>query len=495
MERASTASAMRQAATAHEDSQPSESVAPKPGSAWLPLVLLGLAPLAFLRIALRPIADPDAFWHIRAGEYVWQTWSFAGPDPWSQFSEHPWILHEWLPEVAMAAAARAGGLPAVAWLNWLVILVLFVVTYAVCRRGADRMPAAIATTAALFGASASFTPRPQMWSFVFLACVLGAWLRTLEDGRPRYWIIPLQWIWACSHGLWFVGIGVGVVVVLGMVVDGRTRGPRHVAGLAMVPLLSLVASGLTPVGPTLLLAPLMVGDTTHLVSEWSPASLTQPGFALTMACAGFVVFTWARRRGPVPWTHLLLWAVAVCCALMYARTVALGAIILAPLVAMALQSFHPDTREISSRSEKLTILATFVVGLLIAALALPGLASRPAMPDGLDPQLSALPTGTVVYDEYSLGGWLRWRHPHLALVVDPRTEVYSTGYLDSYVDSLGAAPGWDATVERSGATYALLPASLALTDALRRASWTEVGRDRDVVLLHRDVPAAGQNPQ
>lgn len=485
MERASTIAELTAVAAGDEAAQPQDSRSPRSASAWLPLVFLALAPLAFLRTALRPIADPDTFWHIRAGEYVWQSRTFAGQDPWSEFSEHPWVLHEWLPELAMAGAHRVGGLPAVAWLNWLAILALFVVTYIVCRRHADRMPAAIATTAGLLGASASFSPRPQMWSFVLLALVLGAWLKTREDGRPRYWLILVQWLWACSHGLWFVGIAVGLLVVLGMVLEGRTQGRRDIARLTIVPVLSLLASGLTPVGPRLLLAPFSVGGTTHLVSEWNPASLTQPAFALTILCAGFVAFVWSRRPLRAPWTHLLLWAAAVCFALMYARTVALGAIILAPLVAIGLQSLHPGTREVPERREKLTLLSSSVAGLLIGALALPGIASRPAMPDGLDRQLTALPSGTVIYGEYSLGGWLRWRHPKLSPVIDPRTEIYSIGYLESYVDSLAVAPGWDITVQQSGATYALLPEALPLTDALRRASWTELARDRGVVLLQR----------
>src|SRR5689334_14424059 len=65
---------------------------------WLPLVLLALVPFVLLRLGLHPVGDPDTFWHLRAGDHLWGTWQFSGPDPFSRFSTRTWVLHEWLPE-------------------------------------------------------------------------------------------------------------------------------------------------------------------------------------------------------------------------------------------------------------------------------------------------------------------------------------------------------------------------------------------------------------
>jgi hypothetical protein len=450
----------------------------------LPLVFLGLLPLLFLRNGLRPIGDPDTFWHIKAGGYLWETGNFSGDDPWSAHSTHPWVLHEWLPELAMAGAAKVAGLPGVAWLNCLAIAALFTTVYLICRSRATIMPAVIAAAVAVFGASASLTPRPQLVSFILLAVVTGAWLKTAVDGRPRWWLIPLQWVWACSHGMWFAGVLVGLVVVSGLLLDSRVT-PREAARLLAVPLLGAAVAALTPAGPGVLIAPLKVSGMTAYVSEWNPPSLLSPNVAVTMCAAAAVAVLWLRRGQRTPWSHVAVLAMAVGWTLLYARTVALGAVMLAPLLAMALQSLHPDEDEPSTASERATLGASVAASLLVALVALPHLAAKPAeVPNGLDAQLRALPQGTVIFDEYSLGGWLLWRHPQLVPVIDPRTEIYDPAYVRAHVLALGAMPGWEDTVTKSAAAYALLPEQSPLAYALERGpDWAALARDSGFVLL------------
>ena len=109
------------------------------------------------------------------------------------------------------------------------------------------------------------------------------------------------------------------------------------------------------------------------------------------------------------------------------------------------------------------------------------------MPNGLDPALDRLPAGTVVFNEYSLGGWMLWRHPDLAPVIDPRIEVYDTPYVEEYARALTASPGWQETVAASGARHAVLPRQAPLTAALEATGqWRVAASDGDDLLLVRD---------
>ena len=78
----------------------------------------------------------------------------------------------------------------------------------------------------------------------------------------------MTWLWASIHGLWSVGIAVGLVILIGLLLDRRlTRAtaPRLLAVL----ILSFAAAGITPVGPRLLLSPLAVGkNASAFVGEW-----------------------------------------------------------------------------------------------------------------------------------------------------------------------------------------------------------------------------------
>ncbi|KQU69467.1 hypothetical protein [Phycicoccus sp. Root101] len=452
---------------------------------WLPLVLLALVPFVLLRLGLHPVGDPDTFWHLRAGDHLWGTWQFSGPDPFSRFSTRTWVLHEWLPELALAAAAAVGGLPGVAWLACALIALLFVTVYAVCRTWVPVLPAAILATAAVFGSAASLTPRSQLATFLLLPVVVWAWLRTAQDLRARWWLVPLSWVWACSHGLWVAGLATGAAVTAGLLLDRRVS-VRGAARLVAVVVLSFAAGAVTPVGPELLLAPFRVGESTSLISEWNPPSLTSPPVAVTLALVAAVVVLWARRTRPVPWTHVLLFATAVGWTLLYSRTVALGALTAAPLLATLWPVLREDVQP-SRRAELVSLGAAVVASLTLAGLVLPSVAAQPLQPHGLDQQLDRLPRGTVVYDEYSVGGWLLWRHPQLAPVIDPRVEVFDLAYVQRHVATLAAGPGWDTAVADSGATYALVPDAAPLSAALLRSGeWTALGTDAGYVLLARN---------
>ena len=47
--------------------------------------------------------------------------------------------------------------------------------------------------------------RPQVISYLLVAVTVGAWLRTRDDGRLRWWLVPLAWVWAMLHGMWPIG--------------------------------------------------------------------------------------------------------------------------------------------------------------------------------------------------------------------------------------------------------------------------------------------------
>ena len=84
-----------------------------------------------------------------------------------------------------------------------------VVQHALLRRPPVGRPAALAAAhlPALLAASKGLSMRPQMISFLLVAVTAAAWLRTREDGRLRWWLVPMTWLWAMSHGMWSLGIG------------------------------------------------------------------------------------------------------------------------------------------------------------------------------------------------------------------------------------------------------------------------------------------------
>lgn len=451
------------------------------------MAALAVLVATFARAAAEPISDPDAWWHLRVGHQFWSgQWSLWNTGPLSSFATEEWTPRDWIPQMVASAFEDRFGLPGVAWLYGAALVVFLSCGYYVCRRVADPVPAVTALTLAAVGASGSLSQRPQIVSFIFMMIAVSAWVASARDLKPRWWLIPLTWIWAASHGMWYCVVALGLATVIGILLDRRANS-RQLLNLLAVPLLSLAAAAVTPVGPRLLLT---LFDTTSMwqfVSEWQPPSFRDLTPAVTMFMIFVVVVTWARRGTAAPWSHIALLAVATGWTLLSARTVALGAVVMAPLVASAIHSWQ-SRRNPSSirRSETVVLLAVAVACLAALAFAVPSTSQIPGgVPNGFNNELDALPVGTPVLNEYTLGGWLHWRHPSLEAVVDGFTDGYTPEAVSDYADAMAAKPGWDEYVQQTRTEVAVLSSDAPLTDALIRLGWTEAASEAGFVLLER----------
>jgi hypothetical protein len=380
------------------------------------------------------------------------------------------------------------GLPGVAWLLPLGGAVIGLTLWRATRAHASLLASAAVTSVAFVAMSQSLSLRPHLLTFAFAVAFTAAWLRSAADGRPRWWLIPITWVWACTHGMWFFGVVIGVVALLGIALD-RAVPRRQWLRLTLVPLGSLAAAALTPTGPSLLLSPFAVNETTQFIQEWMPPSIRQPGFLAFLVLAGTVVLVWARSRHRARWTEILLVGLAIGLALLYSRTVAVGAAVIAPVAAATIQVLLPRDREPVTRREIGLTTGLTALGLLVAALVLPTRAAVPTWgANDLDVPLAALPRDTVVCNDYGVGGWLIWRHPNVRPTIDGRVEIYATGHVKEHIEFERATPGWQAYLGKTGCTYALLGKGQPVVEALtEQARWTVVQRGSEYVLLRKPL--------
>jgi hypothetical protein len=452
---------------------------------WFPFFLFAIVVGGLAYWASGPIGDPDTWWHLRLGDEFRGDWSLAAPGALSPFATRPWFATQWTLEVLASNMEDAFGLAGVSWLAGVGVVLFGVATYVSCRQRSAIAAASLAASMCLVGASLSFGPRPQLASFFFAAIVTTVWLRTMDDLRPRWWLVPLSWLWACTHGMWFVGVVIGVLVTVGLVLDGRLSRSTALR-LSLVPLASVIAAAATPVGPKLVLAPLATSKMAEFVTEWQPPDLTEFVPAVAILALALVVGTWAR--GPrQSWSDVLLLGLAFGWVLLSYRTIAMGVTIAAPLVAGAIQSWLPEERLRVPRWERpagIAAVTAILVGLTIAA------PSREGSPleelAQINAALSGLPPGTVVYNEYTLGGWLEWRHRNVSPTVDGMTDAYEVDHIAAYVDTKRLEPGWREFVAGAKAEYALLERDARLAAALAETGeWRVVVQESDYVLLRR----------
>jgi hypothetical protein len=452
---------------------------------WLAAATATIVVAVCVMLGVRPVSDPSPWLHLKVGAFLLDGGRFGLPDPWAPFATRAYLPTEWLPAIAGQETYQVFGLPAIAWLRCAGILALLSALMWSTRRSADTATCALVCMAAIAGAYEGLTERPELVGFVLLAIAVGAWWRTALDLRPRWWLVPMTWLWACCHGLWIVGIAVGLVAITGLALDRRLTRPVATRLLA-VPALSVAAAGLTPLGPRLLLSPLTVGrNANEFVQEWQSTSAHNPYAIVTLAMLGMVILSWVRRGRQPPWWQIGFLLTAVVATLAATRTIPVGAVIAAPLLAQEIQLYRGRRVDGPTRASRSAWAALIVVA-LVAATALSGArAQNPVgVPQRLARQLSAIPSGTVVLADGNISGWLFWADPGVRPVLDPRIEIYPPAHLRAFVSAMAAGPGWEQFVHRTGARYALVLTASPIATALKeRAGWPQIGEDAGYVLL------------
>lgn len=425
-----------------------------------------------------PLSNDDTWFHLRVGRGLLDGWSLGHPGRLSAFGDAPWVPTQWGSDITMAQVERWFGLPGVAWLFGALYVVLVLTVYLTCRGVAEPVPAAFATLAGVIAAQSAVSARPQGVTLVLLAVVVGAWLRAERTGRAPYVLVPLTWIWASAHGLWSAGVAFSGVCAVGLVADLASRRAldRSTAlRLLSVPVLSLAAALVTPLGPRVLTGQVAVGHRSSSIVEWGATSFREPHAVVLAAMVAVTVMCWARAGG-VPWMRLLLLLAACGAAASVSRLVACAAVVLAPLLAGALsdrvraerKAVPRRTQRGAGRTELLVLGVASALLLTWLAVQVPRSADRAGgVPSAFGSRLRQLPPGSAVAVDSGVGSWVEWRYPGLDPFIDGMLDAYPVGYIERWQDFVRVAPGWQGFLRGSQARVAVLVAGSPLSDAMQ----------------------------
>ena len=140
---------------------------------FLPLAAL----LLFVAgLSLRPMAESDLFFHLKAGQEILARHGLPGRNLYSFTApDYPDLDTSWLAEVGAAVVYGRGGFPAVVIAKTLVLLIAFAGAYRLCRRrGAGAVASALALAAAAFVGRDRFVERPHIFSLAGVVATLSA---------------------------------------------------------------------------------------------------------------------------------------------------------------------------------------------------------------------------------------------------------------------------------------------------------------------------------
>lgn len=447
----------------------------------LPIAVIAVLLGALVRSQSRPPLAADGYFHLRMGHELLGGWSIRDPGHLGPFDNADWLPTQWLAQIGLAAVEDRAGLAGVMWAAGVLVLALALAVFVSCRITTAPLPAAFATILACSAASPGLSARPQVFSYLFVLLVTSGWLATARDGKSRWWLIAVAWVWAPLHGMWPLSIVIGIAVIAGLALE-RQLPARQLGRLTVIPLLSAGVVIATPLGPHIYSSVVAVGSRAEYFAEWGPTDFTEP-YAIALLVMFAVVLLVAIKRRSLSWPELMIVGLAAAMSVSSARMTTLAAMMLAPLLADAFQEFVPHAPRIRRR-EAIALTAVFAVCAAVLVPVVNVRSDEPVAPQWLDERLDAMPEGTRVLNDWDSGAYFLWRHPQLSLVMHGYGDVFTEAELRRNTDILRLRPHWEDRVAELDVDLALVDPDTSLGHALTNdPGWTVVEADDDFALL------------
>jgi hypothetical protein len=291
-------------------------------------------------------AQGDTFWHLRAGQEIWQTLHVPLDEHYSYTAAGGyWPNHEWLWQAFAYGLYRLGGMRLLVFGSAALIIGACAILYRLCVGSAASRVLLFALSLPL--ATRAWALRPQLASTLALAILL--WLLVHERHR---WLPLLFVVWANAHGAVAMGIAI-LAVVAGVAVLRARRGDaqdrRRARTLVVLTPLCALATLLTPLGFGLwrYVGTSMALSHENGIREWQPTWPNGPFgiifWALALAFLGLLV--WRRHQlRQLSWGDLVLLTASLVMLVLAARAIRNTCVFLLIAIPAASRLLGPDFR-------------------------------------------------------------------------------------------------------------------------------------------------------
>jgi len=463
----------------------------------LPLAAAVAGYAVVLLLAAQVLNDGDTYWHLAAGEWMLRHAAVPTVDPFSfTFAGRPWVAHEWLSELLMALAFRAGG--------WNGLMVLFGAALALALgllayhldRWVERLPAVLMLVLGAACIGPTLLARPHILALPALeAWAAGLLLARSRRQAPSPLLLPVMLLWANLHGSFIIGLALTVPLALEALVEAGTAWQDVARRWGLFIAAAVVMALATPHGVRGLLFPIQLMRLQHLaqINEWQPVNFQ--GFEpieAALAALLYVGFTRGLRLAPL---RILLLIGLLHVAFQHSRQQMVAGVVGALALA---EPFAAGRLRVAAaagggwrlpRPAWLAAAAVLVLALTGFRAAVPVVRVNDRMSpiaalDHVPPALAAMP----VFNDYGFGGYLIFHG--VRPFIDGRADLYGDDFLSSYGRATGADPApFQALADQYGLRWTIFTpdsATVAMLDHL--PGWKRLYADGTAVVHVRDAP-------
>jgi hypothetical protein len=433
--------------------------------------------------------DPDTYWHIAAGSWMLDHREVLHRDVFSYtYAGKPWASHEWLAEIIMALAWRAGG--------WTGVQLLFAASMGLAgwllARGVGRWLGPVGQAVALLLAFLVIGPTVLARPHLLMLPILVAWTREMlaareENRGPHWWVAGLMLIWANLHGSFVFGFVLAAGFGLEALSYSEGARLKVIREWGLFGVLCVLAALATPHGVSGLISPfaIMTMGTLNQIIEWKPANFSE--FGVFEAGILVTLLVCMAKGVRVPLIRLILLLFIFHMALQHQRHQLVVAVIVPLLLA------EPIGRAFghAPRRQAMTLSSRVAIALLILGLA----AYRAAVPvsrgdDSISPvsALAHVPPALAakpVFNAYNFGGYLISKG--VKPFIDGRADMYGDAFVKRYAAINNGDPAAvDKALKQYGIAWVITQPREGVIRAVEsRPGWTRIYADKYAVVLAR----------
>ncbi|WP_419176067.1 hypothetical protein [Desulfosediminicola sp.] len=442
------------------------------------------------------LRDPDYYWHIKTGEYIFENQLLPRLDIFSfTMTNQPWVLHEWLFQLLLYMIFDLFGTTGVKSLSVFLFLVSVYFSYKLSKRlSSARITAMLMLVLLPVLIVIGLSPRPQLFTYIFFSYYLYGLLsyKYLYEVKQLYLFPLIMVLWVNLHGGYIIGIALVFFFAVTELLTNYTkpiilRKARRALLLPFgIALTSLAASSINPDFIDHWKYPLQVisMDASKIfISEWrSPGFHDALGKLYLLLVFTFFAANICRKKRPdlteffIPLFFITQGFVAV-------RHIPLAALATMPFIAVAFKNCIPINLPAESKDKLRQLLSRIFNGSLnkdlgnkeyfmnlailsLAILALftvnPSLENKAAAK--VNKAVPVTATDFIVDNEiqgrmfntYGYGGYLIYRlYPDQKVFIDGRADMYGDDFLKKYKKINNGLPDWEKEFDHYDIDYVL----------------------------------------
>jgi hypothetical protein len=449
--------------------------------------------LCLFLMTLRPIADPDFWWHLRTGQLIAQTHIIPHTDPFSYTKVgQPWITHEWLTELMLYGLFSLGSYGLLIFTFSLIITTAFLLTYLRCPAGTRPYVAGFVLLLGAIATAPTWGVRPQMVSLLLASLFLLLLDNYRQDGKLKF-LLPLPFImliWVNLHAGYFLGLALVGIYIAGKFIDmlkalfSKQERVKPVPNFKSILSLCItfgaciLATLANPNGINIIIYPfqtLTSPSMQKLIQEWfSPdfhQLIWQPLAWLILALIGVGMVS----KITISPTNVLLTIIFGYAGLISMRNIPFFALTAIPVLAEqvgSLVQIRPAVRAPGSLFRSVIPILLACV-LLITSLRFSQIVQQQTKTEAesypktaVDWLLKNKPVGNL-YNSYNWGGYLIWRmYPQVRVYIDGRADVYGDSFIFDYLSIYDAESAWQDKLNNQAVQTVLIEPDSPLANVL-----------------------------